>query len=174
MRKLYALKWKFHFMVRRSPARPSHLPDWYSSGVLVGPFLRRVNPLHPEGLRGSVIGLLRSSWWPVSGQTPPCYMFPLECQSSTGATLWVVCEPPHSMSSVWSVVSLLSPEYEETVSPEVEVSLQGAEVTSSTQSTARLVSAHQPMNWRDSIRASDNRHTQRACPLHITHWCNVK
>ncbi len=25
---------------------------WYSAGVLAGPFLRRVSPLHPEGLRG--------------------------------------------------------------------------------------------------------------------------
>ncbi len=34
---------------------------------------------------------------------------------------------------------LRSPEHEETVRPEVEVSLHGAEVASSTQSTARLV-----------------------------------
>ncbi len=52
MRKLYALKWKCHFMVRRLPAQPSQLPDWYSSGVPAGPFLHRVNPLHLEGLRG--------------------------------------------------------------------------------------------------------------------------
>ncbi len=32
-----------HFMVRIPPARPSQLPDWYSSGVLAGPFLCRVN-----------------------------------------------------------------------------------------------------------------------------------
>ncbi len=49
----YALKWKFHFMVRRLPARPSQLPDWYSSRVLAGSFLRRVNPLPPW----------RSTWW---------------------------------------------------------------------------------------------------------------
>ncbi len=35
---------------------------------LAGPFLRRVNPLHSEGLRGGVIGLPCPSWWPVSGQ----------------------------------------------------------------------------------------------------------
>ncbi len=81
-RKLYALKWKCHFMVRRSPARPSQLPDWYSSGVLAGPFLRRVTPLHPEGLRGGVIGLPRPSWWLVSGRTPPCYTFPPEAEAS--------------------------------------------------------------------------------------------
>ncbi len=69
-------------MVRRSPARPSQLPDWYSSGVLAGLFLRRVNPLHPKGLRGGVIGLPRPSWWPVSGQTPPCYTFPPEAEAS--------------------------------------------------------------------------------------------
>ncbi len=39
-------------MVGRPPARPSQLPDWYSSGVRAGQFLRRVNPLHLEGLRG--------------------------------------------------------------------------------------------------------------------------
>ncbi len=49
MRKLYALKWKCHFMVRRLPARPSQLPVWYSSGVRAGLFLHRVNPLHLEG-----------------------------------------------------------------------------------------------------------------------------
>ncbi len=49
MRKLYAMKWKCHFMVQRLPARPSQLPDWYSSGVRAGLFLRRVNPLHLEG-----------------------------------------------------------------------------------------------------------------------------
>ncbi len=86
-RKLYALKWKFHFMVRRSPAQPSQLSDWYSSGVLAGPFLRRVTPLHPEGLRGGVIGLPRPSWWSVSGQTPLCYTFPPERQSSAGAVM---------------------------------------------------------------------------------------
>ncbi len=96
MRKLYALKWKFHFMVQRSPSRPSQLPDWYSSGVLAGQFLHRVNPLHPEGLQGSIIGLPHPSWWLVSGQTPPCYMFPPEHQSSAGAAMWVVGEPPHS------------------------------------------------------------------------------
>ncbi len=36
-------------MVRRLPARPSQVPDWYSSGVRAGLFLRRVNPLHLEG-----------------------------------------------------------------------------------------------------------------------------
>ncbi len=39
-------------MVRRPPARPSQLPDWYSSGVPAGPTLCRVDPLHLEGLRG--------------------------------------------------------------------------------------------------------------------------
>ncbi len=68
-------------MVRRSPARPSQLPDWYSSGVLTGLFLHRINPLHP-GLRGGVIGLQRPSWWPVSGQTPPCYTFSPEAEAS--------------------------------------------------------------------------------------------
>ncbi len=81
MRKLYTLKWKFHFMVRRSPSRPSQLPDWYSSGVLTGLFLHRINPFHP-GLRGGVIGLQHPSWWPVSGQTPPCYMFSPEAEAS--------------------------------------------------------------------------------------------
>ncbi len=81
MRKLYTLKWKFHFMVQRSPARPSQLPDWYSSGVLTGLFLHRINPLHP-GLRGGVIGLQRPSWWSVSGQTPPCYTFSPEAEAS--------------------------------------------------------------------------------------------
>ncbi len=33
----------------RLPARPSQLPDWYSSGVRAGLFLHRVNPLHLEG-----------------------------------------------------------------------------------------------------------------------------
>ncbi len=61
-------------MVRRSPARPSQLSDWYSSGVLAGPFLRRVNSLHPEGLHGSVIGLTRPFWWPVSGKIPLIYI----------------------------------------------------------------------------------------------------
>ncbi len=70
MRKLYGLKWKFHFMVWRSPARPSQLPDWYSSGVLAFLFLRRINPLHLEGLRDAVIGQPRPSWWPVSGRHP--------------------------------------------------------------------------------------------------------
>ncbi len=41
----------FHFMVWRPPARPSQLPDWYSSGVPAGPTLCRVDPLHLEGLR---------------------------------------------------------------------------------------------------------------------------
>ncbi len=31
-----------HFMVRRPPARPSQLPDWYSSGVPAGQFLFKV------------------------------------------------------------------------------------------------------------------------------------
>ncbi len=33
----------FHFMVRRSPARPSLLPDWYSAGVPAGPILCRAD-----------------------------------------------------------------------------------------------------------------------------------
>ncbi len=52
MRTFYALKWNCHFMVWRLPARPSQLPDWYNSGVCAGLFLRRVNSLHLEGLRG--------------------------------------------------------------------------------------------------------------------------
>ncbi len=36
-------------MVWRSPARPSQLPDWYSSGVCAGLFLRGVYSLHPDG-----------------------------------------------------------------------------------------------------------------------------
>ncbi len=75
MRKLYALKWKCHFMVRRLPARPSQLPDWYSSGVRAG--------LPPAGLTHSTLkvtwwqfGLPHLSWWAISGQTPPGYTFP--------------------------------------------------------------------------------------------------
>ncbi len=49
LRKLYALKWNCHFMVRGLSARRSQLPDWYSSGVRAGLFLHRVNPLHLEG-----------------------------------------------------------------------------------------------------------------------------
>ncbi len=41
---------------------------WYSAGVLAGPFLRRVSPLHPEGLRGGYSDLPRPSWWPFSRQ----------------------------------------------------------------------------------------------------------
>ncbi len=44
MRKLYALKWKCHFMVQRLPARPSQL-----SGFRAGLFLHRANPLNLEG-----------------------------------------------------------------------------------------------------------------------------
>ncbi len=44
-----------------------------------GPFLRRVNPLHPEGLSGGYSGLPRPSWWPVNGQTPLSYTFPPQC-----------------------------------------------------------------------------------------------
>ncbi len=42
-RKLYALKWKIS------------LPDWYSAGIPAGPTLRRVDPLHLEGLCGGNI-----------------------------------------------------------------------------------------------------------------------
>ncbi len=66
----------FHFMVRRPPARPSQLPDWYSSGVPAGPSLRRVDPLHLEGLCSGNLGLPHLSWWAVSGQKPPSYTFP--------------------------------------------------------------------------------------------------
>ncbi len=41
-------------MVRRTSARPSRLPDRYSSGVPAGPTLRRVDPLHLEGLCGAI------------------------------------------------------------------------------------------------------------------------
>ncbi len=47
----------FHFLVWRLPARPSQLPSWYSSGVPAGPFLLKVDPLHPRGLRGGHCGL---------------------------------------------------------------------------------------------------------------------
>ncbi len=69
----------FYFMVRRSPARPSSLPYWYSAIVPASPTLHRVDPLHLEGLCGGDIHLLRLSWWTVSGQTPPGYTFPLWC-----------------------------------------------------------------------------------------------
>ncbi len=66
MRKLYALKWECHFMMRRLPARPSQLPDWYSSGVHAGLFLRRINPLHLEGyvvaIRPTTLLLVGIQW----------------------------------------------------------------------------------------------------------------
>ncbi len=55
-----------HFMVRRSPARPSQLPDWSSSGVRAGLSLHGVYSLHPEGLRGGFTGPPRCSRWPFS------------------------------------------------------------------------------------------------------------
>ncbi len=94
-------------MVWKSQARPSQLSDWYSSRGLTGSFHRRVNPLHPEGLCGGDIGLPRPCWWPVSGQIPPCYMFPPERQSSAGAAMWVVGETLHSTSRVVMLRPLL-------------------------------------------------------------------
>ncbi len=41
-------------MVRRQPAQPSQLPDWYSAGVPEGPTLRRVDSLHLEGFVTSI------------------------------------------------------------------------------------------------------------------------
>ncbi len=58
-RKLYALKWG-------SPAWPSQLPDWSSSGVRAGLSLHGVYSLHPEGLRGGFTGPPRRSRWPFS------------------------------------------------------------------------------------------------------------
>ncbi len=66
-------------MVWRPPARPSQLHGWYSSGVPAGPSLRRVDPLHLEGLCGDNNGPSRLSWWTVSGQKPPDNTFPLRC-----------------------------------------------------------------------------------------------
>ncbi len=75
MRKLYSLKLRLR--VWRPLAWSSYLPVWYSAGVLAGPFLRRVSPLHPEGLRGGYSGLPRPSWWPFSGQNPlvTCFLW---------------------------------------------------------------------------------------------------
>ncbi len=66
--------------------------------------LRRVNPLHPEGLRGGYSGLPCPSWWPVSGQRPPGYMFPPRCDESQvrsrvphwdlAVVLEALCRPP--------------------------------------------------------------------------------
>ncbi len=69
MRKLYALKWKYHFMVRRLPARPSQLPVWCSSGVRAGLFLHGVNPLHLEGCVTAIqptTPLLVSNQWAIT------------------------------------------------------------------------------------------------------------
>ncbi|KAL0182559.1 hypothetical protein M9458_021934, partial [Cirrhinus mrigala] len=56
-----------HFMVWTPPAGPSYPPGWYSAGVSAGSVLRRVNPFHPEGLRGGYFGLPRPSGWLLSG-----------------------------------------------------------------------------------------------------------
>ncbi len=55
---------------------PGHSSVWYSAGVRAGQFLRRVNPLHPEGLRGGYSGLPHPFWWPFNRQEPSSYTFP--------------------------------------------------------------------------------------------------
>ncbi len=50
IRKLYALKLRLR--VSETASLIQLTACWYSAGVLAGPFLRRVSPLHPEGLRG--------------------------------------------------------------------------------------------------------------------------
>ncbi len=74
MRKLYALKWKCHFMVRRLPARPSQP---------IGTVLEFVQACSSTGLTHSTLkvtwrqfGLPHLSWWAISGHTPPGYTFP--------------------------------------------------------------------------------------------------
>ncbi len=64
---------------------------WYSAGVPAGPILRRVDPLHPKGLRGGHCGLPRPSWWPVSGQTPPSYTFPPRCAEAEASGQRILC-----------------------------------------------------------------------------------
>ncbi len=80
MRKLYALKWK-HFTSGR-----------FSAGVLEGSNLCRVDPLHPEGVRGGHSCLPRPSWWSVFGKTPPGYTFPLWCAEAE-ASCTILCPP---------------------------------------------------------------------------------
>ncbi len=53
-----------------------------STGVSAGSVLRRVNPLHPEGLCGSYSGLPCPYGWKVSGQRPPDYTFPPQCDEA--------------------------------------------------------------------------------------------
>ncbi len=78
--------------------------NWYSAGVLALPFFHRVNPLHPEGLRGGYCGLPRPSWWPVSGQGPQGYTFRPRCDEAQARSrvphwdlavvLEALCRPP--------------------------------------------------------------------------------
>ncbi len=80
MRKMYTLNWKlFTSWCGDHQLDPVKLPSWYSAGVPAGPILRRVDPIHHEGLRGGHCGLPRPSRWPVSGQEPPSYTFPPWC-----------------------------------------------------------------------------------------------
>ncbi len=77
----------FLFMVRRPPARPSQLPDWYSSVV-------PADPLHLEGLCGGDIGLPRLSWWTISGQPPPGYTFRPRCAEAEASSTVPCSEGP--------------------------------------------------------------------------------
>ncbi len=73
----------------------------YSYGVLAGSILRRVDPVHPEGVHGSDSGLPCPSWWPVSGQIAPDYTFPPETEASVqrAYAMWWIRMIFHSLES---------------------------------------------------------------------------
>ncbi len=88
-------------MVRRLPARPSQLPDWYSSGVHAGLFLHRVKPLHLEGLRGGNLAYHTSLGGQSVGRTTPSYTFPPEAEASgqRAYAMWWIRMLFHSFES---------------------------------------------------------------------------
>ncbi len=75
-----------------APFWPGQLPGRFSAGVLAGSILCRVDPLHPEGVRGSRSCLPHPSWWSVFGKTPPGYTFPLRCAEAV-ASCTISCSP---------------------------------------------------------------------------------
>ncbi len=90
----------FHFMVQRPPARPSQLPDWYSSGVPACPSLCRVDPLHLEGLCSGNAQLL-----PFGSLTSKSLIVCVQCEASvlyTNKTIAALMRP----SNLWQLVVL--------------------------------------------------------------------
>ncbi len=84
-------------MVRRLPARPSQLPNWYSSGVPAGPTLRRVDPLHFGGLHGGNSAFHTS----LGGQSVGSYTFAPEAEASgqKAYSMWWIMMIFHSLES---------------------------------------------------------------------------